>query len=495
MTQNLSIALYDIAIVGLGATGVSLLKSIQSFLHEQQLSHLKIAVLSDKQSFARGKAFGEAEQVHRVNTPPNLMSIQVEDPEGFAHWLAKSGITEKYPPRLIYAQYLEAMFEEIKHDPLVNLSLQQHQVINIQSVSAQRAKLLLSNQTTLYAKRVILCMGSVHDTPYPHIQDRLLMPNQIRDQAFHPDDEIVVAGTGLTAIDCIRSLRNKGVKKVYVFSRNNKLPTPITSINRYVPQHFVWNNIKRELIKTKKGRRLQKLLIMLQTELELLDKNELIIADHLISQEKYLEYFKFIMQQGQIGELPIQDIFVSTRHFAHKIWKMLSEAEKVQFQQQYNSLWAVWRHPVPMFVIEELAQHIRQQLIEIIKVQGIDQDAQGLTLHCPHDRKVHVKYLVDGTGGTSQISNTRNPLLRNMLDQQLIQAHPCGGIRVNSLNFKVQNSAEFQQIYCLGQLAKGELFSTNSFWYNSKCAGELAFLLMHDFINDPEHLEQQRMPA
>ncbi|TCM67356.1 putative NAD(P)/FAD-binding protein YdhS [Acinetobacter calcoaceticus] len=478
--------MYDIAIVGLGATGVSLLKSIQSFLHEQSLSHLKIAVLSDKQSFARGKAFGEAEEVHRVNTPPNLMSIQVEDPQGFALWLSKSGITDKYPPRLIYAQYLEAMFEEIKNDAHIDLTLEQHEVVQIESIDTELAKISLANHSQLYARRVILCLGSIYETPYPHIADRLIMPNQIKDHDFDPDDEIVVAGTGLTAIDCIRSLRKKGVKKVYVFSRNNKLPTPITSMNRYVPQYFVWNNIKRELIQTKKGRRLKKLFIMLHKEFALLDKNEFVIADHLIRQEKYLDYFKFIVEQAQIGELAIQDIFVSTRNFAHKIWKMLSEEEQVEFQQQYNALWAVWRHPVPMFVIEELTQHIRQKLIEIVKVHRIEQQGQHLILHCPHEQQIKVNYLVDGTGGTSQISNTTNPLLRQMLEQQLIQAHPCGGVRVNTLNFKVQNNATFRHIYCLGQLAKGELFSTNAFWYNSKCAGELAFLLMHEFLTAAE---------
>lgn len=478
--------IYDIAIVGFGATGVSFLKYIQSFLHEQSISDLKIAVISDQQTFARGRAFGDAEDVHRVNTPPSMMSIQLEDPNGFVHWLAQMGIKEKYPSRLLYAQYLQEIFNEIQKDTFFNLNCIYQQAIDIESIDEELSKIVLEDETWLYARQVVLSIGAVHDTPYQQIKDRILLPNQIKHHSFKSVPHVVVAGTGLTAIDCIRSLKHKGIEKIYVFSRNNKLPTPITTFNRYSPQIFIWSNIKKELINTKSGRRLRKLIVLLAKEFKLLDKNEFLIAEHLIKQQRYTEYFDFVIDQANHGEMVVQDILVSTRHYAHKIWKMLSDEERLVFHEKYNALWAVWRHPVPIFVIEDLAKFVKQKTIEIISVSRIEQDGQNVLIICKDGRVIDVPYLVDGTGGSSQIANTENVLVRNLLDKNMAQVHPCGGIKVNTLNFRVIHSQPFQKLYCLGQLAKGSLFSTNAFWYNSKCASELAYLLVHNLTLEKE---------
>lgn len=106
MEKNLSEP-YNITIVGFGATGVSFLKYLQSLCHEQDLRGLRIAIVSEEQTVALGKAFKQCDEIHRVNTPPELMSIEEEDLLGFKHWLDAKENKEKYPPRHFFAEYLQ----------------------------------------------------------------------------------------------------------------------------------------------------------------------------------------------------------------------------------------------------------------------------------------------------------------------------------------------------------------------------------------------------
>ncbi|MEH6560191.1 MAG: FAD/NAD(P)-binding protein [Marinobacter sp.] len=75
--------MFDFAITGLGATGVSFLRQLHSQLYEQELKPITVAVISPAESFAVGLAFGKAESFLKVNTPHELMSIDPEDPHGF----------------------------------------------------------------------------------------------------------------------------------------------------------------------------------------------------------------------------------------------------------------------------------------------------------------------------------------------------------------------------------------------------------------------------
>jgi len=79
--------MYDVAIVGLGATGVSLLSQIQDEVYKVRAAKPRIAVFNPSCSFAKGKAFGDADAVHKVNTLPRMMAVTSTEPEQFGHWL------------------------------------------------------------------------------------------------------------------------------------------------------------------------------------------------------------------------------------------------------------------------------------------------------------------------------------------------------------------------------------------------------------------------
>lgn len=78
---------FDIAIIGFGASGVGLLNEIQNEDFTKRHLKLNIAIFNNQKSFAKGKVFGDASPIHIANTSLELMAPSVAEPNGFLHWL------------------------------------------------------------------------------------------------------------------------------------------------------------------------------------------------------------------------------------------------------------------------------------------------------------------------------------------------------------------------------------------------------------------------
>lgn len=225
------------------------LKSLHSFCHEQSISGLEIAIISEKKTLALGKAFGEADEILRVNTSPELMSIQEEDTFGFQYWLNENKIKDKYPARKLFSIYLQENFKLLKNDRIFNISIVEDEAVDIEDMKKGKLLITTKNGQKIESNKIILSLGYLSSTFYNDLKDRLILPSDIN--SLNKDDikEISVAGTGLTSIDCIRHLKKIGAEKIYIFSRNNQLPTPITKLNKYTPKYFLWSKIKSEPVK------------------------------------------------------------------------------------------------------------------------------------------------------------------------------------------------------------------------------------------------------
>lgn len=81
----------------------------------------------------------------------------------------------------------------------------------------------------------------------------------------------------------------------------------------------------------------------------------------------------------------------------------------------------------------------------------------------------------DGTGGHANINHTDDPLLKSMLNERLITPSLYGGISVDSHTFIARTGKLYSTaIFSLGQISKGDLFSTNALWFNRECANKIA---------------------
>lgn len=453
--------MYDLAVVGFGATGVSFLRQLHSHIYEQDMGPVSVALISPTDSFSSGLAFGQAESFHKVNTPPELMGIEPEDPKGFASWLRqRTGKEERYPARLTYSQYLKEVYGSMSLGKRDRLCIEEYldTAVDIDTSSGNPV-VFLDGGGKVHARRVVLALGAVTSPTFSaNTGLQPILPSSISD--ISAPEVALVAGTGLTAVDCVRSLVKKDCQSIHWFSRSGYVPTVISRQAKYEPVAFTWGGIKSELNKRERGERLSRIVSLLRREVACMRNPELIRADELRSKGDLCGYWNYLIERADKSDLPFQDTLFSTRYYAHKIWLKLSEEECLEFQKSFGAFWACWRHPIPMEVVEELNVYAKEGRLQLhrpvtpIKIKG------GKYILETSRQTICADALIDGTGGTSDVRDVNSPLIRNLLARGLATAHPCGGLKVDGLTYGLKSNLSNSGIYCLGPLAKGSLFST-----------------------------------
>lgn len=196
----------------------------------------------------------------------------------------------------------------------------------------------------------------------------------------------------------------------------------------------------------------------------------------ILQEQGPAQYFEYLMQRSQAADLPYQDILVSTRPYMHKLWRSMPIEDRISFNINYGASWAAWRHPIPYEVISELSVAAREERLFIHQARKPPYRENGqYVMETTGGKTIRADNFIDGTGGTNRLDAIDSPLLRNLMAQQFIEPHLCGGIDIHPLTFQCQvNGKPVPGLYSLGPLNKGSLFSTNAFWFNARCAGHWA---------------------
>ncbi|MCX7205644.1 MAG: FAD/NAD(P)-binding protein [Proteobacteria bacterium] len=465
--------MFDIAIVGFGATGISLLKQIQDQVFATGIKNNKVVLLSPSEDFARGKAFGDSDEIYKVNTPPRMLSISDSEPQGFLNWMKNLGKpNEDFPSRVTYSKFLQETYQSILDSGLLKIDEIHEAVTSITPLNVGYK--LQTHNKTITAHKVVLCLGSLHGPIFKKFEGNPNFIEHYKQFSGIKENAVLIAGSGLTAIDAFRSLDCKKNNEIHLFSRHGHAPTCLSSENRYSPKVLLWQN----LLKEKSGTvRLQSFLDILKEECQLIpDGGERKNATYINKKEGLTSYFEYLMGKSKNADLPYQDILVSTRPYMHKLWRSMSIADRISFNINYGASWAAWRHPIPYDVVSELASASREGRLHIHQATASPRwENKQFILESDNGKIIKTKYLVDGTGGTNRIDSIDSPLLKNLIQQRLIEAHPCGGVDIHPLTYQCQvHGKPILNLYNLGPLSKGSLFSTNAFWFNAQCAGHWA---------------------
>lgn len=464
---------FDIAIIGFGASGVGLLNEIQNEVFTKR--HLKpnIAIFNNQNSFAKGKAFGDASPVHIVNTPPELMSPSVVDPTGFWHWLREQNTMDsRWPTRVTFAKYLESVYKDIQATELLNIHEIQQDLLSLEYVNGS-FELALRNEELIKAREVVLCLGALNSSNFSDLEELSGFINHHTQYNQPVNEPILIAGSGLTAVDAFKHIDRSKNAKAKIFSRNGLAPTCLSEKHQYVPKYLTWSSLIRES-QLSPLKAFIKLLLKEHNSLK--NESEFKTANQLLRTGKQAEYFKYLEGRASNADLPWQDVLVSTRYWFHKFWKAMSIKEKHEFVSRFGSLWAAWRHPIPMSSFIQLGSAVGQERLEFSMATSKPTYENGVFRVSTTGGTLESRILWDGTGGSPIINNSRSPLLEQLINEGYVEPHPCGGIFINPKTFEVSSSRkEVNGLYNIGPLNKGVLFSTNAFWFNAQCSEKWAY--------------------
>lgn len=430
-----------IAIIGGGFSGTMVA------VHLLRLANgpLNIKLIEKRAEVGLGVAYSTAIANHLLNVPAQKMSAFPKQPEHFLNWLqdrypekAFNGTT--FAPRQYYGKYLQSILQEAQsnarpevqfeyiHDEAIALTTETNQLV----ITGQRSK-------TILADRVVLALGNLPPS-HPTIRDPSFYQSRHYtswawstplENIVEPDQNILLIGSGLTAIDLVIDLYHKGHQgNIYLVSRRGLLPQPHQPTQPY-PTHAQLEQNLNPLLKQ-------------------------------IRQE---------VKKAQALGYDWRAVIDSLRPQTQSIWKSLSITEKRRFLRHLRSYWDIHRHrisPEIAQIITKLKESQQLTLIagEIQSYQG-ESDSVKVTIRprATEDKKViQVHHVVNCTGSERLTSQWQDPLLKSLITSGLAQPD---SVRLGLA--AAENGALFSQkgepsstLYTLGPLQKGILWETTA---------------------------------
>jgi uncharacterized NAD(P)/FAD-binding protein YdhS len=315
-----------IAIIGAGFSGTMLANHLVNYSPYP----LAITLLDMSGKFGEGVAYGTTNPHHLLNVRAERMSAYPDQPNHFVEWLQAHGYTElgakSFAPRMIYGAYLKdqlAQLLQMARDKGHEVQCLPYGVRDIHIEDNQCH--IQCDKAEILAECAILAVGSLPPKDFTYEKKLFHAPhrfvrnvwNPSRQSILHLDkmvpnstDSIAIIGTGLTMVDTILSLRDKGFTgKIVTFSRHGHLPHVHQSTT---PYPHTWD-----------------IESLPNTALEL------------------LMWVRAEIRKAEAEGYHWQAVIDSVRPVTNPLWNRLPIREKRRFLRHLFSLWNIHRHRMP----------------------------------------------------------------------------------------------------------------------------------------------------
>ncbi|MEO9590675.1 FAD/NAD(P)-binding protein, partial [Rhodopirellula bahusiensis] len=304
--------------------------------------------------------------------------------------------------------------------------------------SNQGGVVMLEKGEPIEAESILLATGNQPPAGLPGAKklanDRRYCGNPWKD--WHEnlpseDQHIVILGTGLTAVDVIVTLRNKGWNgKVTAISRNGMLPQ----------RHFRGIEWPHAVPDDGQTRSLKELVKLIRSDCERLrgvSQNPAIAVDKL-------------------------------RGRTQQLWKALSLEERTLFLKKYSADWNVIRHRIAGPIHDAITDALDcgQLTITPATIESLASGEHGIEIQIV-DREGSAKQIegdlvINCTGPKSRFSDSALPLYRNLFERGLARPDEMDmGIAVTD-DFTVigKDDAPTPFMYAIGPILKGTLWES-----------------------------------
>lgn len=317
-----------VAIVGGGASGA--LTAAQ--LLRQAKRPVRILLFGPSPMPEFGTAYTTRDVAHLLNVPAGRMSAWPAQPDHFLQWLnapsncaallsRRQFTPADFVPRAIYARYIAHVVEEACREAADSGSTFER--VNDLVADFEPDGLTAGVLTTQSGRRervahLVLALGNLparDPLPRPHefFRSRRYVANVWSAgvlEAIDPAEDLLVAGSGLTAMDVVATLRRVGHEgKITVVSRNGQLPA----------SHVLGPPYRDFLAGTSWPASLRGWIRLVRGE----------------------------MKQAQAEGVDWRPVFDALRPHTQKIWQSLSPADKQRALRHLRPYWESRRHRAP----------------------------------------------------------------------------------------------------------------------------------------------------
>jgi len=440
----------DVAIVGGGFSGLVALVHLC-----RALPSGKFAVIECHPRRAPGVAYGGCDDEHLLNVPAGRMGPMADDMGSFHRWLETrqpgNFRADSFAPRALFGEYLtEFVLNEVAHSG-AHVSFVRAAVIDARDTHSQVELTMVTSghaghqevhHQTMVAQCAVMAPGvPASPAPWAHIQrdvpPEALIADPWESGSLHgidPDADILVVGSGLTAIDIVEGLRRAGHRgTVRMLSRNGRLPLPHA------------DHGEPPLSMTKEQ-----------------------LAG---SPAKVLSALRAAARQRMAGGLGWQGVIDAVRPHIPAIWKSWTASERRRFIRRARALWEIHRHRVPAQVLADItAQRQAGTLLvergELLALKSTVHGAIAASVRAP-DGVTHVHVVarvINCIGPVMDIRRTKDPLLGAMQRSGIATTDELGlGIRSDDeCRLLHANGIPNQRVVIAGALRRGDLWESTA---------------------------------
>jgi uncharacterized NAD(P)/FAD-binding protein YdhS len=452
-----------VVIIGGGASGTLLATQ----LLRTARGPLRVALLERASRAGPGLAYSTNSPRHLLNVPAGRMSAFPDDPEHFLRWMRRvepgTGPGD-FVSRRRYGQYLEALLREAREDaaPGLHLELLAGEAASL-SQEGEGARVALADGRELAARTVVLAVGNALPADLA-VEDGGLYasPRYIRSpwsgdalSRIHPQDSVLLIGTGLTMVDTVLSLDERGHQgPLQALSRHGLLP----QVHRPVPA--------RSAVALQEPTRLRSILRALRRE----------------------------VREAREG-MDWRSVVDALRPQTISLWRELPLPERRRFLRHLRSFWEVHRHRMAPEVGETLERLQRAGVLRVhaARVRGFRLTDSGVEVRVlprglGREDSLRVQHVINCTGPDRALAH---PLLRGLLEAGLARVDALGlGLATDDggalLDARGRPSGV---LFTLGSLRRGELWETTAIPELRLQALALARLLLQEPLHGPSNPE------
>lgn len=393
----------EIEIIGFGFSGLSVFIKYIDYCIKNGLRNTKVTIYS-KGKHIKGEAYSTTFKTDLLNVVKTNMEIANDLNMRFDEW---NGIDERlFLPRMQFGKYLEHLYSHY-----LKLAKQ----IGVEVVFKKNEKKKLS-KIELKDKKVFLCLGSKKKKEILKFK-KVKSPN------------ILILGTGLSAIDKLIQLSTTKFKHITLYSRSGVFPKVSKPYEKLDLKYLT-----KEYLENKKVN-LDVLYKALLSELSKYVENPVEYVDKQFNSKKTLDF------DTNHLELILKSIDLD---LIKDLWIKLSLKHKKELISKYFSFWQKVTSPFP----SENANIIQKML---------DTGVVSITTKQPNFNNYDCIY-----NCTGYLRNSDGLLVNNMHKQKLVSLNSFGGLDSKNNN-----------IFIIGDLSFGSKLFLNTAKYIDAQVGDI----------------------
>jgi uncharacterized NAD(P)/FAD-binding protein YdhS len=228
---------YDVVVIGGGFSGASFLLHLVRHLGGRG----SIAIIEPREDLGRGVAYSTSDPAHRINTFASRMTVFPDDRLHFDRWVRESGAVEgdpaamlpdgrMVPQRAVFGTYVGQQLRHAIEVSGVRVDHIRSQASAMMAVHDGWHVLTEGGRVLSASSAVIAASHQPPEIPQslePAAADPRFISDPWRETALaavHPQDDVIIVGTGLTMADIVASLDGRGHRgRIHAISRRGLL--------------------------------------------------------------------------------------------------------------------------------------------------------------------------------------------------------------------------------------------------------------------------------